>query len=222
MRYESDMIAPIRECLAERWKDVLLFEEFGVGYGVADVVAARPSPQGIGRRRRLGQIAALPRRAEVQVLRALQQLDAASFQELRALTGISPKRLRYETLRLLVEGNFIAEIEEEVFQRRGSYLPVAREVWAVEAKMKNWFEGLCQARRYQHFAHRVYLAIFATNRDRVRDEVLREHNVGLIAVSRSGAEIVLQPRRLEPRSEELFLLTNERIWQEIHAAAPSA
>jgi hypothetical protein len=85
--------------------------------------------------------------------------------------------------------------------------------------MKNWFEGLCQARRYQHFAHRVYLAIFAPHRDRVRDEILREHNVGLIAVTQSKAEIVFQPRYQEPRSEDLFLLTNERIWDQIHASA---
>lgn len=39
MRYESEMIAPIRDRLAGHWKDGLLFEEFGVGYGVADVVA---------------------------------------------------------------------------------------------------------------------------------------------------------------------------------------
>ena len=219
MRYESEMIAPIRDRLAGHWKDGLLFEEFGVGYGVADVVAVRPSAQGIRRRRRLGQTAILSRRAEVQVLRALRQVEMASFDDLLALTAIPPQRLRYETLRFLLAENYVDEAEPDVFQLRGEYLPVAKEIWAVEAKMKNWFEGLCQAKRYQHFAHRVYLAIFAPHRDRVGDEILREHNVGLIAVTPDGADIVFHPRTTAPRSEELFLMTNERIWEQIHASA---
>lgn len=219
MRYESEMIAPIKACLAARWADGLVFEELGVGYGVADVVAARPSRDGVRRRRRLGQTASLPRRAEVQVIRSLRDVEAASFDELIERTGISPKRLRYEILRFLLAENYIDEVEDDTFQLRGDYRPVAREIWAVEAKMKNWFEGLCQARRYQHFAHKVYLAISAPRRDRVRDEVLREHNVGLIAVAHDEAEILFQPRHQAPRSEELFMLTNERIWEQIHATA---
>jgi predicted transcriptional regulator len=218
MRFENEMIAPIKRRLAERWKDGLLFEEFGVGYGVADVVAVRPSRPGIARRRRLGQFTALPRRAEVQVLRALQQVEEASFEDLLAVTGISPKRLRYETLRFLLHENYIEEVRRGLYRRRGRHRPVAREIWAVEAKMKNWFEGLCQARRYQHFAHRVYLAIAGRHLDRVDDAVLREHNVGLIAVSRGGADIVFHPRRQEPHNEELFLVSNERIWEQMHPA----
>jgi hypothetical protein len=211
------MIAPIKARLAGLWKGSVVIEELGVGYGVADVVAARPSQESIRRRRRLGQTASLPRRAEVQVIRALRDFETASFAVEH--TGISPKRLRYEILRFLVAENYIEEVEDDAFELRGEYRPVTREIWAVEAKMKNWFEGLCQARRYQHFAHKVYLAISAPRRDRVRDEILREHNVGLIAVAHGTAEILFQPRRQAPRSEELFLLTNERIWEQIHATA---
>lgn len=215
MRFESEMISPLREHLSGRWDDAVVLEEFGVGYGVADLVAARPSPSGIARRRKLGQTTALSQRAEIQVLRALQNLQAASFDQLLEHTRISPKRLRYQTLRFLLEENYIEQIEHGVYQRRAKYSPVAREIWAVEAKMKNWFEGLCQARRYQHFAHRVYLAIFAPNRDRVRDQVLRDLNVGLIAVAHTSTRILFHPRRATPRSEELFLLSNERIWDEL-------
>jgi hypothetical protein len=213
------MIAPIKACLAGLWEDSVVFEELGVGYGVADVVAARPSREGVRHRRRLGQTASLPRRVEVQVIRALRDVETASFHELLERTGISPKRLRYEILRFLLAENYIDEVEADTFQLRGDHRPVAREIWAVEAKMKNWFEGLCQARRYQHFAHKVYLAISAPRRDRVRDEILREHNVGLIAVAHGTAEILFQPRRQAPRSEELFLLTNERIWEQLRASA---
>lgn len=219
MRYEIEMIPPIKTRLAALWDESVIVEEFGVGYGVADLVFARLCSDGVQRRLRLGQTATLPRRAEVQVVRVLQQLEEATFEVLVELTGISAKRLRYEVLRFLLAENYIAKITDDTFQLLGEYRPVAQEIWAVEAKMKNWFEGLCQAKRYQHFAHKTYLAIAAPHRDRVRDEILREQNVGLIAVSQHTAEIVFHPRRRKPRSEELFLMTNERIWQHIYPMA---
>lgn len=219
MRYEREMIAPIKARLAGLWEDSVIVEEFGVGYGVADVVVARPCAEGVRHRLRLGQSATLPRRAEVQVVRVLRQLEEASFDLLLKLTDISAKRLRYDVLRFLLSENYIEEVDVGTFQLRGEYRPVAREIWAVEAKIKNWFEGLCQAKRYQHFAHKAYLAIFAPHRDRVRDEVLREQNVGLIAVSHDTAQFVFHPRRRKPRSEDLFLMTNERIWGELHSTA---
>ena len=219
MRYESEMIGPIKECLTALWADSIVVEELGVGYGVADVVAARPCADGVRQRIRRRQTTTLPRRAEVQVISALRQLEEATFDRLVELTGISARRLRYDVLRFLLAENFVERTNDDTFQLLGEYRPVADEIWAVEAKMKNWFEGLCQAKRYQHFAHQTYLAIAAPHRDRVRDEILREQNVGLIVVSRDAAEIVFHPRRRKPRSEELFLMTNERIWQQIHATA---
>lgn len=219
IHYESEMIDPIKTCLAAVWDDSIVVEEFGVGYGIADIVAACPSREGINHRQRLGQFASLPRRAEVQVILALRDTETASLADLTEMTGISPKRLRYEILRFLLAENYIEEVGTDTFGLRGEYRPVTREIWAVEAKMKNWFEGLCQARRYQRFAHRVYLAIFAPHRNRVRDETLHEHNVGLISVVHGKAEILFQPKHQAPRSEELFLLTNERIWEQLHASA---
>lgn len=217
MRYESEMIAPIKAHLIGLWENSIVVEEFGVGYGVADVVAAKPCADSVRQRLYQRQTTNLPRRAEVQVIRALRQLDEATFDLLVELTGISAKRLRYDILRFLLAENFIKKIADDTFQLLGEYLPIADEIWAVEAKMKNWYEGLCQAKRYQHFAHKTYLAIAAVHRDRVRDEILRKQNVGLIVVSRDAAEILFHPRRRKPRSEELFLMSNERIWKQINA-----
>lgn len=219
VRYEREMIAPIKACLAGLWADSVVVEELGVGYGVADVVAARPCNGSIRQRLRQRQTTPLPRRADVQVVRVLRQLEEATFDLLVERTGISARRLKYDVLRFLLAENFIERIADDTFKLLGEYRPVAEEIWAVEAKMKNWFEGLCQAKRYQHFAHKTYLAIAAQNRDRVRDEILRAQNVGLIAVSHDAAEIVFHPHRRSPRSEELFLMINERIWQQIHATA---
>ena len=44
MRYESEMIAPIKARMAKMGKNSVVVEELGVGYGVADIVVARPRP----------------------------------------------------------------------------------------------------------------------------------------------------------------------------------
>jgi hypothetical protein len=218
MRYESEMIAPIRQRLSECMEGAFVFEEFGVGYGVADLVAVRLSDENVGYRRKSGMIAMLPHSTEVQVLRALREFGVVSFHDLLEHTGISPKRLRYETLRFMRAENYIEEIDSDHFRLRNDYTPVAQEIWAVEAKLKNWFEGVCQARRYQHFAHRTYLAIYAPYRRRVCEETLHEQNVGLIEVSDDKAEILFHPDCVEPHNEALFLMSNEKIWSQVYTA----
>lgn len=216
MRYESEMIASIKTCLASALQDSILVEEFGVGYGVADVIAARLCLDGIHIRLNQMQTASLPGRGEVKVLYILRDVGVASFVELLDLTGISANRLRYDVLKFLLTENYIEETKG-IFKLQGEYRPVAHEIWAVEAKMKNWSKGLCQAKRYQHFAHRAYLAISAHHRKNVSDETLQEQNVGLIEVSHETAKIVFHPSWQNPRSKELFLLSNERIWDWMHS-----
>ena len=53
MRYESEMIAPIKACVARLCEDSVVIEELGVGYGVADVVVARPCAHGVRQRLQL-------------------------------------------------------------------------------------------------------------------------------------------------------------------------
>lgn len=219
MRYESEMIAPIKACIAGLGENSIIVEELGVGYGVADVVAALPCVHGVQRRLQLQQTTTLLCRGEVQVLRILRQRREATFNLLAKLTGISESRLRYEILSFLLSENYVQKTAEDTFQLLGEYRPVAQEIWAVEAKMKNWFQGMCQAKRYQHFAHKTYLAIAALYRNRVHDAILREHNVGLITVAHNDTKIIFHPRRRKPRSEELFLMTNEQIWDRIRETA---
>jgi hypothetical protein len=113
------MIAPIKACLGRLWADSVVVEELGVGYGVADVVAARPCADGVRQRLRQHQTTTLPRRADVQVVHALRQLDEATFDLLVELTGISARRLRYDVLRFLLAENFIERIDYVTFQLLG-------------------------------------------------------------------------------------------------------
>jgi len=172
---------------------------------------ARLSQRGIAQRDRVGPIEGLASRAAVRVLLAVKRAPKTPDQ-LSEITGIPSKRLRSQVIPVLASGGFVEKSRDGTVRSLRPYSSVTDETWAVEAKLKNWFEGACQARRYQHFAHRVYLAVPANKQDAVKKAVLRAFNVGLITVGEDRVRIAMQQRRMPPRSEDLFLLSSERIW----------
>jgi hypothetical protein len=208
MRSEAELIPPIRRRLAKNWKDTRVFEEFGVGFGVADVVAAALDHAALNRRSDTGNSEPLTRRSSIRVLDALRggRLD---FTSLEAATRLLPTTLRTE-IRTLVAAGFVT-VEDGHLHLRKAHSRVAREVWAVEAKVQNWTDGMRQATRYQSFADRVYLAIAEEYVHRVDVRVLRSFNIGLIVVAEE-ARIAMHPLRAAPTNADLSALTSERIW----------
>ena len=81
----------------------------------------------------------------------------------------------------------------------------------MEAKVKDWLAGMRQARRYQTFAERVYLAIAEEYVHRVDVPLLRSFNIGFIVVA-DEARIAMHPLRTTPTNTDLSTLTSEKIW----------
>lgn len=209
MRSEAELIPPIRRRLAKNWKDTLVLEEFGVGYGVADVVAASLDHEALEKRGAISGRQPLTRRSSIRVLDALRRvpLDIASIE---AATRLLRTTLRRE-LRALMAAGFVSATGDGLFHLQTRDGRVVREVWAVEAKVKDWLAGLRQARRYQTFAERVYLAIAEEYVHRVDVSLLRSFNIGLMVVGEQ-ARIALHPLRATPSSTDLATLTSEKIW----------
>lgn len=222
MRYESEMIPPLRRALSQRSNGSVVVEEFGVGYGVADLMMAHPDPAAILARRLDGPWTDLRARVDARILDALRTRPLSRL-ALAEITGLSHTRVA-SRIRSLTKAGFTSVGPQGRIGLAGALPPMAREVWAVEAKLRNWLQGACQARRYQHFAHRTYLAIPDDHRSAVKKEFLRRINIGLIAVSKAGARVIFHPRPAQPRSRDLFLLASERIWAVTRSAsaAPTA
>lgn len=60
--------------------------------------------------------------------------------------------------------------------------PESREIWAIEAKTKNWPDAVGQAIVNLAVAHRSYVAIYSEHAHRVSHDLLDEYGIGLIAV----------------------------------------
>jgi len=215
MRYECEMIAPIKSCLSEELEESIFLQEFSVGYGVADLIAVQPNKKNIDARLSARITGSIQNYPEIQVVLALKNYGESGTSFISNVTGISEARLRADILKYLIRINIVKVSDANSYSLCQLPTPISNEIWAVEAKLNNWTKGYCQAKRYQHFANRSFLAILDKYRHRVDDSVLKRNNIGLITVSNTGACIVFRPRKRRPSSDTLSSLSNEFIWNEI-------
>ena len=77
------------------------------------------------------------------------------------------------------------------------WLPIANEVVAIEAKLKNWKAGFIQANRYKVCADKVYLAL-PINVSHLPDKTLfKKFGIGLISFDTdlSKVKILIKPKK---------------------------
>lgn len=94
---------------------------------------------------------------------------------------------------------------------RRKYQPAAEQLVSIEAKLRDWKSGVYQAVRYKAFSNSSYLAISEQYLEKVDRSLLREHGVGLIAVSDLGATIIVRAKKNKPRSVVSHYYLAERL-----------
>jgi ribosomal protein S18 len=111
----------------------------------------------------------------------------------------------------LKELGFIEYKDENHLIVRRKYQPVAEEFVSIEAKLSDWKSGVYQAVRYKAFSNSSYLAISEQYLEKVDRNFLREHGVGLITVSDTGATIVVRAKKNKPSSVVSHCYLTERL-----------
>ncbi|MFA5271131.1 MAG: hypothetical protein WC412_02170 [Candidatus Omnitrophota bacterium] len=172
-------------------EDYIVKKEVGVGYGIADLVLIKKSNFNIesyNLRKSYKQRSKLLKEDYFKVLdmlpeeKANQQID---FDDIVKQTRISKPHLKYNILRNLEQYNYIKIINGRFYVKVNGWLPLAKDVIAIEAKLKNWKRGFLQANRYKVFANRSYLAVPKNIAHLVDKELLRKQGVGLIVLDTS-------------------------------------
>lgn len=195
--------------------------EISTGYGVADLVVIKKekiNPQHCELRQSYGQLSKLLREDYFKVLKYLPNYESgdepAALDYLIEKTHLSKSFLKYTILRTLEQRRYIKEEGKNFYFKINGWIPIAKEVIAIEAKMRDWKRGFIQANRYKSFADKVYLALPSETAHLVDKKLLRKHNVGLIVLdlgSRSKKITVLS-RRAEPLDETKKNLAIEFFW----------
>lgn len=193
-------------------------KEVGVGYGVADLVLFQPHIRNCVKRIEHNQSKCLMHEGYFRVFNSLPDINSKSLSmslsELCNATAYSTGFLKYKLISDLKRTNYVVETEKGYYMKINGWLPIGKEVIAIEAKLHDWKRGFYQAHRYRVFADRVYLAVPANVVSLVDKELLKKHGVGLIGfdVKNNSKRIEIETAKRKPLNESKRNLASEFFW----------
>lgn len=202
-RYESDLVAPLREQLprlmfsARSQVDVETFTEVPAVRGVPDLASIRFDNAAVARRQELG-IRPLTTDIEVRAVLNLGRRPVTA-PDLAARMRVSPDYVRRAVFPLLLEQGWVVSAGNGSFVRVEGAEPVMRRVVTVEAKLRDWHGALSQARRQRLSADDAYIALESSAIQAVSDELayVADSGIGIITVDARTlqARIWARPKR---------------------------
>lgn len=177
--------------------------EVGVGYGVADLILVRLNPKQCAIRFENRQFKPLLREEYFKIFRHLPDIDSGKnpvdLNYLIQKTNLSKSFLKYSILKQLEKDGYIKRVEKSFYFKINGWIPIAKEIIAIEAKMRDWKRGFIQANRYKSFANKVYLAVPSKVEHLVDKKLLQKHNVGLIVLdTKRNEKKTLPVKQVEP------------------------
>jgi len=193
-------------------------KELGVGYGVADLVLLKIDPKKTALRYENKQFKPLLNESYFKVFQYLPDIkekkEPISINKLIRKTELSDSFLKYKILKKLKKDKYIIEKGNNLYYKVNGWVPLAKEIIAIEAKLKDWKRGFYQANRYKAFADKTYLAIPSNISHLVNRDMLRKHNVGLITldVDANKKRTLIVPKKKNPLNADKRNFAVEFFW----------
>ena len=195
--------------------------ELGAGYGVADLVLVTLNVKKCDIRKGHNQSKPLLNEAFFRALKYIPDIKQdkktcpVELDYLVTKTGLSKSFLKYSLIKGLKDDGYIKEIGKNTYLKVNGWVPIAKEVIAIEAKIKDWKRGVLQASRYKSFADKVYLALPKETIKSVNLELLRSLNVGLISYDPKSnqKEVILECSTSKPIFEYKRNFVSEFFWK---------
>ncbi|MBI5021136.1 MAG: hypothetical protein HZB59_06855 [Ignavibacteriales bacterium] len=193
-------------------------KEIGVGHGVADLVLLRKSKiftRRVGIRKSYMQLSPLLREEYFRTLRFISEGPRkTSLDSLIKKTHLSRSLLKYSILKSLEQNGYVKSVGKNYYFKINGWIPLASELIAIEAKLKDWRRGLVQANRYKVFANKVYLAVPSSIAHLVNKKMLQKHGLGLISFDQESNKksILLSPYKSTPSNPARSNFAIEHFW----------
>lgn len=192
--------------------------EVGVGYGVADLVLFKPNKQKVLKRIGHRQHSKLLNENYFKVLSLIADSetknDPTHIDDIQTNISISSSTLRYKVLPTLKKRGYIKDLGDGYYLKINGWLPIGKELVAIEAKLHDWKKGLKQAVRYKAFAHRVYLAVPPNAARNAEKSLLRKYGVGLIRfdVASGKYKVLVAATKSAPNNPNKRDYASEYFW----------
>jgi len=215
---EKNLVAGLEKIFCS--EGFLSKREIGVGYGVADMVLIKKQQlnrKNLVRRDKLKQWKPLLDDTYFETLKYIPDIDkkrSVSIDYLVEKTHLSKGVLKYAVLRNLEKNKYVKRDKKGYYLKINGWLPLANEVIAIEAKIKDWKRGVIQAARYKSFANRVYLAVPSKIAHLIDRKILTKFKIGLIVYDPEKKEktILLDPGTEPVINKNKFYVATEFFW----------
>jgi len=193
---EKSMIPLIREGInaiksPKNGQSLVALEEFSAGTGISDLTIFTIDKTTLSKRQDT-KLPAVTSRTHLEVLIELLSQEAASASDIHqhlkkyslSVIESSLETLKRQSIVCLNAGGAY----EPCMDLR---VPIANEIVAIEAKVRDWRSGLRQAMRYQEFADQSYLAIYQKHLAGCLEhaKLFESLGIGLISVSDEGIKV---------------------------------
>jgi hypothetical protein len=207
-RYESEMIPVLIENLSKVFNTKYITTEFGTGNGVADLVFTTKMSEERLFLNDYGMMSLF-----VSLFNQSKILNAEMLYE----NNFDKARMK-KLLACLERYDFICFDGKKIIRTR-KYQAHTLNLFSVEAKLKDWKSGFCQALRYKFFSHKSYLAYPEQYIHRVELNLLKKHNIGLISVSSNNINFIYNPKIEKPQDTTSYYFLSEMFAKEIKRKA---
>lgn len=208
MKYEAEMIQPLKSFLTDALYLDAVEEEFSAGYGIADIVGIRYDCRKLKSRVDCGLKKPVSNIRELSILEAFQEKSPLTVDVLAKKIGLSDSYIKQVLLKSLVGKGYLEKHGNE-YTLIAEISSFTNLVVSVEAKLTKWRDALAQAKRYQHFSNIVFVALPQQTVKRIERDLFKKNNIGVLSVNSDSINIELKPQLMKPKTNVMHLYCNE-------------
>jgi len=201
-RYESEMIPVLVKNLTRIFNTKYITTEFNTGNGVADLVFSTKLSEESLFFKDYGTMSLFVNLFKKNKKVRTDLLNNGQYDKIKLKKLL--KQLEFEDY-IYFEGLEIKTTR--------NYKPHTNNLISIEAKLKDWKSGFYQALRYKFFSEKSYLAFPKCGIHRVDIELLKNHNIGLIAVDNEKIDFILKPKSEKPQDKISYFFLSEMFAQ---------
>ncbi|MDO8657356.1 MAG: hypothetical protein Q7K55_01350 [Candidatus Levybacteria bacterium] len=186
---EAEMVKVLASALKQKFNTDVSVQEFAGGYGIADLVFAKNfvAETNILDRTPINNYYALKSYLK------LSSKTSFSVDDIIKLSGTS-KGISEKVISYLLKENYIYKDGKHYCKSNVQFKNPIKKLVAIEAKLKDWKQGILQARRYKSFTDECYLAILARYEKNIDYTYLDKFGIGLILFNEKNGEIWIKQK----------------------------
>ncbi len=193
---EAELVSALAVGLKKKFRTDTFVQEFAAGYGIADLAFAKNF---LSNRNSINRVPIDNYYALKAYLR-LPSNEPFFIEDIMKVSGTS-KSMSKKIANTLVEHSYFHEEKHSYFKLENQIVNPIKKLVAIEAKLKDWKQGIMQARRYKSYTDECYLAILADYEKNIDLNYLKQFGVGLILFDQNNGQIQV---KIKP-AQNIFL-----------------